>query len=229
MENANEEKLMETSKIKVNQAVALIRNIYQSSPIHNSQAVSNEANDHNDGKTSILQESMKKANEEDKLLGEISNMFSDKKKKVQEHEVINRELLAPHKYFLTIPKSQKVLYKQFQANLREKYLMIGKYSLYLLTLIYLIETLIVTNVIIYYENKISIFILRGIFNALILLTAILFIQTNWKETYTSLIFAMFTFGIISNAIETICLAFTDLQFVKIVEFILIFIIYVNLQ
>ena len=230
MENVNEEKLMETSKIKVNQAVALIRNIYQNSPINNNQAAPNEGNYHNDGKQSILQESIKKGNEEDKLLGEISNMFSDKNKKVQEHEVINRELLAPHKYILTIPKSQKILYKQFQSNLREKYLTSGKYSIYILFLIYLIETLILSNVSIYNnENKILVFILRGIFNACNLLTAILFVQTNWRETYTYIIFGIFAFGIIVNALETIFLVYTDLHVVKLVEFILLYVVHVNLQ
>lgn len=229
VENVNEEKLMETSKIKVNQAVALIRNIYEKSPIINSQAAPNEGNSHNDGKQSVLQESIKKGNEEDKLLGEISNMFSDKNKKVQEHEVINRELLAPHKYILTIPKSQKILYKQFQSNLREKYLASGKYSIYILFLIYLIETLILSNVSIYNENKILVFILRGIFNACNLLTAILFVQTNWRETYTYIILGIFAFGIIVNALETIFLVYTDLHVVKLVEFIFLYVVHVNLQ
>ena len=56
-------------------------------------------------------------NEEEKLLGEFSNIFGDKKKKEPQHEIINRELLMPHRYLLTIPKFQKLLFKQFQSIL----------------------------------------------------------------------------------------------------------------
>ena len=229
-ENVNEEK-METSKIKVNQAVALIVNIYQTAN-NSAQPNPHDVNEHNEGKESMLQESIKKAgknNEEEKLLGEISNMFTDKTKKVQEHEVINRELLVPHKFFLTIPKSQKILYKQFQSTLREKYLMIGKYSLFFLTLVYLIETLIISNAKIYSDYMIVILILRGIFNFLILLTPIIYLQANWKETYTYLILSFFIFGIMTNAIETYYLLYKDLHVIKLVELILISFVYVNLQ
>ena len=156
-------------------------------------------------------------------------MFSDKNKKPQQHEVINRELLIPHKYLLTIPKSQKILYKQFQATLKEKYQIIGKISLYLLVLIYLIQTLIMTNARIYDDYLILIFILRGIFNFFVLVTSIVFLQINWKETYTYFILTIFAFGIITNAVESTYSLYKDLHVVKLVEFILIYIIFVNLQ
>lgn len=226
---------MENSKIKVNQTVALLVNIYQNSPMHSFSKPNEIQAEANEGKKSVLQESIKKMNnnaihnEEEKLLGEISNMFTDKNKKVQEHEVINRELLAPHKYLLTIPKSQKILYKQFQISLREKYVIIGRNLLYLLALIYLIETLISTNAKIYSDYSILIFTFRGIFNFFILVTVYLYVQTNWKETYTYSILVIFLFGILTNIIETNFILYSNLQVVKLVEFILIFIIYLNLQ
>jgi len=214
----------------VNQAVALIVNIYQNSPINNSP-INNSPNQRTTGKQSAYKESIKNSNnnEEEKLLGEISNIFSEKKKKIQEHEVINRELLIPHKYLLTIPKSQKILYKQFQATLKEKYQMIGKISLYLLVLIYLIQTLIMTNAKIYEDYLILIYFLRGSFNFFILVTAIIFSQNNWKETYMYLILAIFALGIITNAVESSYSLYRDLHVVKLVEFMLIYIIYINLQ
>lgn len=226
---------MENSKIKVNQTMALLVNIYQNSPMNSLSKQNEMLAEINEGKKSILQESIKKMNnnaihnEEEKLLGEISNMFTDKNKKVQEHEVINRELLAPRKYLLTIPKSQKILYKQFQISLREKYVLIGRNLLYVLALVYLIETLISTNVKIYSDYSILILTFRGIFNFFILVTVYLYIQTNWKETYTYSILIIFLFGVLTNIIETNFLLYSNLQVVKLVEFILIFIIYLNLQ
>lgn len=225
---------MESSKIKFNQTFALIVNMYNNSPI-NVGGKPNENIENNDGKQSLIQESIKKINnpaphnEEEKLLGEIGNIFTDKNKKVQEHEVINRELLVPHKYLLTIPKSQKILYKQFQMTLREKYIIIGRNLLYLLALVYLIETLIMTNIKIYSDYSILIFTFRGIFNFFIVICAYLYTQTNWKEIYTLFILAVFCFGLLTNIIETNFLMYENVQVVKLVEFILIFIIYLNLQ
>lgn len=219
---------MENSNAKVNQAFALIANIRSSMPggEEDINSKENENNIHDDERKRKMSHLK---NEEEKLLGEFSNIFGDKKKKEPQHEIINRELLMPHRYLLTIPKFQKLLFKQFQSNLREKYSVLGKRSLYLLLFVYLIETLIIINCNIYYSNEILIFIFRGIFNFLILVTSYIYGITNWKESYTYLILGNFSFGILVNIIELYYISYKEIYFVKLVEFIFIFIIFSNLQ
>ncbi len=160
----------------------------------------------------------------------MTNTLVGNNKKEAEHEVINRELLFPHKYLLTIQKNQKLLFKRFQGTLRENYLTLGKISLYALGFVFLIETLILATAdSVYSQYSVIIMTLRGIFNFFIFLAVFLFGQSNWKEMYTKIIFCVFSFGIAVNLVENYYISYKEIFFVKLAELILIVLVFINLQ
>lgn len=162
--------------------------------------------------------------------GNVTDALVGNKKKEPEHEIINRELLIPHKFLLTIQKNQKLLFKRFQASLRENYLTVGKISLYSLGFVFLIETLILATAdSVYSQNSVIIMTLRGIFNFFIFVTVFLFGQTNWKEVYMKIILGVFSFGVAVNVLENYYISYREIFFVKLAELIVIVLVFINLQ
>jgi len=149
----------------------------------------------------------------DERKSEIDESYAQEKIDEEEEEefddkTFTSKSIVPSKYLLTIPKSQEQLYDEFILKMSRDYNKIDRMRLLVMSIAYLIRTLLLISLKNFYSNIFLVFFFRGIFVLLTIITIYLMRGVKSLDAKTKVIkltvMGFFIFGIIATLLEINC-------------------------